>query len=187
MHASMLVSSSLLGVSCRREHLAQGGACRSLSTFPEPLLEARVDELLAHLGILLQQDLDDVLPPRFDLGILDRAEPPEQLVTRRHRHLGLRLCALRPHARAALLAADKERVGRRDLDEGYRRSADAAADVHGAAFSMGVEDLDDLCHLWRSLEDSLRDLIDGHQYLPVLRICLTSAIISLTSSTVIDH
>jgi hypothetical protein len=99
----------------------------------------------------------------------------------------LRLRALRPEARTALLAADEERVGRLDLDEGYWRSANAAADVHRPAFSVCIENLDNLRHLRCPLEDSLRDLIDGHQYFPVLRICLTSAIISFTSSIVIDH
>jgi hypothetical protein len=41
-------------------------------------------ELLFHPGVLLQQDLEDVLPPGLDLGIVARAEPPEQLLTRWH-------------------------------------------------------------------------------------------------------
>ena len=39
-----------------REHPAQGGTCRS----QQPLLDTSVDELLTHLGVLLQQDLEDV-------------------------------------------------------------------------------------------------------------------------------
>ena len=101
--------------------------------------------------------------------------------------VALRLRALRSEARATLLAGDEECVGCRDLDEGHWRSADAAAHVDGTTFSVGIENLDNLRHLRCPLKDSFRDLIDGHQYLPVLRICLTSAIISFTSSTVIDH
>jgi len=51
-----------------REHQAQGGPYRGQPSF---LLQ-----LVPHLGVLLQQDLEDVLPPSLDLGIIDRAEPP---------------------------------------------------------------------------------------------------------------
>jgi len=65
-----------------REHPAQGGACRGQPTFQQPL----IDELLLRLGILLQQDFEDVLSTGLDLGVVDRSEPPQQFLTRRHRH-----------------------------------------------------------------------------------------------------
>jgi len=74
-----------------REHPAQRDACRGQPTF-QPTLhpthqptfrQPLVDELLPHLGVLIQQDLEDVLPPGLDLGILDRAEPLKQLLARR--------------------------------------------------------------------------------------------------------
>src|ERR1041384_5804891 len=77
-----------------REHPTQRGARRSQATLQQslldalldPLLDARVDELLPRLGVLFEKDFEDVLPPRLDLRILDRAEPSEQLLARLDRH-----------------------------------------------------------------------------------------------------
>jgi hypothetical protein len=52
------------------------------STLLPPLFHEPLPGVRAHL----QQDLEDVLPPRFDLGVIDLSESPEQLLVGRHRH-----------------------------------------------------------------------------------------------------
>ena len=57
-----------------------------LVTLLAPLLPALLDEPLLRLRARFQQHLEDVLPPGFDLGVLDLGEPPEELFASRQRH-----------------------------------------------------------------------------------------------------
>jgi hypothetical protein len=65
-----------------REDPAQRGACRGEPTF----LLCFLLELLLPLGAGFQEEVEETLPPGLDHRILGLAEPPEQLVTRQHRH-----------------------------------------------------------------------------------------------------
>src|SRR5512144_2459645 len=65
-----------------REHPAQGGTRLGKPTLQPTFRQRLVDELLLLLGAGFQEEVEDALPASLDLGILDRAEPSEELLLR---------------------------------------------------------------------------------------------------------